>query len=352
MSAQAEVQPQQFLVDLTAQPERGAAPLNASLSAQFSLPWGQQVAAYQWTVDGQQVPGSHQYLVYQFLSPGSYQVGVTVQTDAGWQQTGTTTVTVDTDPASASVGDRPPRPVMPFAAEVLYDTNSLVSLAKAGLDEIGPIDASGAGLWFGALRDTTAWSALRSALALSEMASPPERAQQYRGYAAGWVRSASQWLLARQATVLSGISTQGRKDPGILLARDAAYVLALDYHLNGKVDSGRMAASILKRLADVIPSWPIVDRDGTRYSQNDDTYLTHWDAAGLWSDWYYLDLQETMPLPQAYDLIADTEVLPAAEADDVRSRLFGFIVRNVLRFQPSYGNMDGYPISDLFKYVR
>ncbi len=61
----------------------------------------------------------------------------------------------------------------------------------------------------------------------------------------------------------------------------------LDYYLRGEADaaspSGRLAAKLLLRLSEVVPAWPIIDRDGKCYEQNAKEYINReWHGAGLW----------------------------------------------------------------------
>jgi len=243
----------------------------------------------------------------------------------------------------------PRRPFLPFSAEFSGDRQYLEGLVRSGSAKIVKPALDGSNLWFGARRSDDAWDALRAALALTEVCQGAD-AEQYRNLAAGWVRDAAQWLLQHKAELLSKISANGRTDPGNELARDAAYLLSLDYYLNGRQDSGRLAATVLLRLSEVFPNWPFVQQDGKTYQQSDTDYYKRWDAAGLWNWWYYLDFSKSMPVARAYDLLADSGVFPSAWAKQVRKRLFEHQVEVLMRWSPCYSNMDGHLIKGLLAY--
>ena len=148
------------------------------------------------------------------------------------------------------------------------------------------------------------------------------------------------------------ITERGALDSPNRLMRDVAYDLARLYHLTGDAGAAHRTAVILARLAEVMPTWPLVTREGETRDQDDAVYRNAWDANGLWGGWFWSDISQGVPALRAFDLIHNSGamqelgVLERIERDLLRHNVehyferpmgLGNLLHYVLRSLPLYG---------------
>ncbi len=90
-----------------------------------------------------------------------------------------------------------------------------------------------------------------------------------------------------------------------LRSRDLCFEYALLYRLTAEPDWAKRSTAILLRFAEAVPQWSIF-QDSKQRSQTDLTYLKDPQARGLWGKWFYFDLEESLPLLRAYDIVRPT----------------------------------------------
>ena len=119
----------------------------------------------------------------------------------------------------------------------------------------------------------------------------------------------------------------------------------------GDPAAAERAATILARLADVMPAWPLVTPEGETRHQDDMAYRSGWNASGLWGGWYVSDLKNGLPLVRAFDLIHDSGAMQRLTA-------VGTIERNLIRHMAEHylagpmtlGNLSHYALQALPLY--
>ena len=152
------------------------------------------------------------------------------------------------------------------------------------------------------------------------------------------------YLDAPEQQILSQITERGALDKSNLLMRDVAYDLARIYHLSGDAVAAKRCAEILSRLADVMPKWPLVTREGETRHQDDAAYRGAWDANGLWGVWFWLDLRAGLPVVRAFDLIHNSGAMQRLGALEK-------IERNLLRYQVEHFLERPVSLSNLLDHV-
>lgn len=148
------------------------------------------------------------------------------------------------------------------------------------------------------------------------------------------------------------IDDRGALDPRNNGMKFQAYYYAMRYHVRGNEKDAERAVEILKRFAQVICQWPLVDRDGNVHSQNDVRYLRTWDANGLWGEWYYQDLWACQPLLWAWDLIGSSKALQEPGVSEyIEEDLLRYMVEHQFKYDPpTYGNLEHYILEGLIDF--
>lgn len=153
-----------------------------------------------------------------------------------------------------------------------------------------------------------------------------------------------------EAITRNGISPDesGKK---ILAVRDLAYDYALLWMLTGEQEYAGKSKAILFRLVEVIPHWPLYDRQGKPQAQDRVQYLRHAEANGLWGRWHPLDLARALPLLRAYDILRPS--LSEQEREDLETGLLIYHKELISRFTglaPLYHNLSGYHLIPLIQF--
>lgn len=146
-------------------------------------------------------------------------------------------------------------------------------------------------------------------------------------------------------------ATPGEQRENLLAARDLAYDYALLWLLTGKKEDSEKALAILRQFANVIPSWPLYSRKNTKHSQDDQGYLQHSEANGLWGRWHPLDLGDSVQLLRAYDILRP--VLTTEDRHLLEENLFLHHKRLLEKFTglwPLYHNLAGYHLVPLIRF--
>ncbi|MFA9479505.1 heparinase II/III family protein [Phycisphaerales bacterium AB-hyl4] len=141
------------------------------------------------------------------------------------------------------------------------------------------------------------------------------------------------------------ITTGGSRDEVNLAVRDAAYLLALRYYATGDEADADAVRRILLRFAEVVPEWPLWDRQGEQRAQDDARYFREWDGRGIWGTWFHMDLERTAGVLRAYDLVYDR--LSDDERSAIREGLFDHQVQLIERWPVAYTNMVAHRIIGL-----
>jgi hypothetical protein len=155
------------------------------------------------------------------------------------------------------------------------------------------------------------------------------------------------WTGKTDDELRSSINELGPRDETNIVARDAAYHLALLYHLTGETSYADKAEVLLARFAAVIPGWKVYRTHyGEEYlkhvhDQNSEGISRHWDAAGLWGTWIYLDPGAARPLAYAYDLIHDAGLMQERGSLAGIEHMLRLHVQLQVRYGRNLGNMDG-----------
>ena len=164
-------------------------------------------------------------------------------------------------------------------------------------------------------------------------------------------RIAGAYLEAPEQQILSHITERGALDKSNLLMRDLSYDFARIYHLSRDERAAQRCAMILSRLADVMPKWPLVTREGKTKDQDDKAYRMAWDANGLWGVWYWSDLGAGLPVARAFDLIHDSGAMQRLAAlDKIERDLIRYQVEHYLERPVSLGNLLHYVLRALPVY--
>ena len=158
----------------------------------------------------------------------------------------------------------------------------------------------------------------------------------------------AQYLAASDEELRGQITAGGMQDESNRVMRGVAFALAKIYHLTRDPAVARRTAVILARFAEVVPGWPLVDREGELKSQDDPEYLRRWNALGLWGEKVSVYAHSGIPLLRAFDLIYDSGVMQ--EMGVVEK-----IERDLIRHMPDYhlkrpvalGNMAYRPMEGL-----
>lgn len=148
------------------------------------------------------------------------------------------------------------------------------------------------------------------------------------------------------------IDDRGALNPRNNEMKFQAYYYAMRYYVQGNENDAHRSAAILKRFAEVITEWPLVDREGRVHSQDDIPYLRQWDANGLWGEWYYQDLWGCQPLLWAWDLIGNSKALQEPGVSEYIERdLLRYMVEHQFKYHPqTYGNLEHYILEGLIDF--
>src|SRR5262245_1716518 len=146
--------------------------------------------------------------------------------------------------------------------------------------------------------------------------------------------------------------------------------LAKCYSQTGDRAAAKVVARALLRYADVIVSWPLIDREGRPQRKID---FTAWDLGGLWGgDWVYLDLRRSANLARAFEMISGDESIDRLSREfgidvrtSIREKLLRYLVDYNLRFGRGkvlgtntqeaafpFSNMDPYRLQELIVFGR
>ncbi len=161
--------------------------------------------------------------------------------------------------------------------------------------------------------------------------------------------------LLPQAEALAAITKAGAQ-PGetatrLMASRDLAHALALRWLLLGDPEDARRSVELLNRFAEVVPHWPLYDRQSKPHTQDETSYLQHPEANGLWGRWHPLDFAGSFPLLRAYDIVRQT--LPAAESAALEEGLFihqKHLLDRTSGQTSRYTNLSGYHASGLARF--
>jgi hypothetical protein len=131
-----------------------------------------------------------------------------------------------------------------------------------------------------------------------------------------------------------------------------AYYYSLRYYIKKDEEDARRTIAILNRFAEVMPEWPLIDRDGKPHSQNEKSYLQHGDANGLWGEWYYMDPWASQPLLWAWDLIGASQAMKEpGVSQHIEEKLLRFMVEHQFKYSPpTYGNLENYILDGLVDF--
>jgi hypothetical protein len=150
----------------------------------------------------------------------------------------------------------------------------------------------------------------------------------------------------------SMVSQRGAADPSNPDMRDACRHLAMLRAMTGDRESGAAAVAILAAFAQAIPAWPLwLPYDApmekrTAHPQGSPVPYKDWQCSGLWGDWMYFDLEDAVPLAQAWRILKACGDLSDGETDAAIRRMLELHVTVQRRFSttPMYSNMDDYQI--------
>lgn len=149
------------------------------------------------------------------------------------------------------------------------------------------------------------------------------------------------------------IDERGVLNPGNLRLRDAAYQLALLAYVGDDSNAASRSIAILRRFADVLSKWPIVDREGKTHLQHDKSYYAQWDANGLWGVWFMSDMDASTPVLRAWDLLCATPEMKASGArEHIEKGFLRYIVEHNFEYPPEYGNLEHYIFRGLARFGR
>ena len=134
---------------------------------------------------------------------------------------------------------------------------------------------------------------------------------------------------------------------------DWAFYYALRYHVTRNEADARRAVALLTRFAEVVPRWPIRDREGRLQAQDDRVYTVRWDSNGLWGDWFYFDPERSLPWLWAWDLAGPSEAMRAPGVSArIEKDLLRFVVERQFENPPGYGNMDASLLEGVISFGR
>ena len=158
-------------------------------------------------------------------------------------------------------------------------------------------------------------------------------------------------LAAPDEQLAAQITERGALDQSNLLMRDVSYDLARVYYVSGDKEAARRTAVILARLAEVMPKWPLVTREGELRDQDDERYRLAWDANGLWGVWFVSDIAAGLPVVRAFDLIYDSGAMQEIGAlEKIERDLIRYIPEHYLERPPDLGNLTHYTLRTLPLY--
>lgn len=159
------------------------------------------------------------------------------------------------------------------------------------------------------------------------------------------------WVQAGDEELRAQITERGAQDASNLLMRDVAWDLARLSRLADDAGAAHRCAVILQRLAEVMPGWPLVTREGELRAQDDEVYRRAWDANGLWGVWFVSDLDAGLPVVRAFDLIHDTGAMQALGAlEQIERDLVRYVPEHYLERPVDLGNLTHYALRALPQY--
>lgn len=162
---------------------------------------------------------------------------------------------------------------------------------------------------------------------------------------------AAPWVAATDEQLRAQITERGAQDTSNLLMREVAWDLARLSRLADDAGAAHRCAVILQRLAEVMPSWPLVTRAGELRDQDDPAYRRAWDANGLWGVWFVSDLEAGLPVARAFDLIHDTGAMQALGAlEQIERDLVRYVPEHYLERPLDLGNLTHYALRALPQY--
>lgn len=161
----------------------------------------------------------------------------------------------------------------------------------------------------------------------------------------------ARWVAASDEELRAQITERGAQDASNLLMRDIAWDLARLARLADDAEAAHRCAVILQRLAEVMPDWPLVTREGELRDQDDEAYRRAWDANGLWGVWFVSDLDAGLPVARAFDLIHDTGAMQELGAlEQIERGLVRYIPEHYLERPLDLGNLTHYMLRALPQY--
>ncbi len=165
-------------------------------------------------------------------------------------------------------------------------------------------------------------------------------------------------LVSLSGNSWEGKAFQGADDPRWknYKARDAAFLLALRYHLSGQIVDAEKVKRVLLRFGEVMPGWELFTRDGTAFSEKRNgedwfaQYLKVRGANGLFGIWYPLEVMSAFPLAQAYALTANA--MSEGEAIAIQTNTLEPVVKTAERFSFGVHNLLIFHMQGLFSWGR
>ncbi len=147
------------------------------------------------------------------------------------------------------------------------------------------------------------------------------------------------------------ITENGAQDASNLAMRDFTWDLARIWRLSADQAAAHKCAVILQRLAQVMPTWPLVTREGELKDQDDEAQRRAWDANGLWGGWFVSDVYDGLPVVRAFDLIYDSGAMQDLGALELIDRdLIRYIPEHYFERPVDMGNITHYLLKSLPLY--
>ncbi|MBW1871265.1 MAG: heparinase II/III family protein [Deltaproteobacteria bacterium] len=169
------------------------------------------------------------------------------------------------------------------------------------------------------------------------------------------------YMSMSEAELCALITEEGGRGTNLTM-KQVAYDMARLYVKTGSDAYADNAVILLERFAEVVPNWPLLERDGVTQVPLDEVNWGAWDNGGLWGIWFHQDLETCVEIPLAYDFIAGSGAIErrsTATGRDVKllieDDLLRYMVDLNLRHQNgvyAYGNMGGNRINGIIPFGR
>lgn len=140
------------------------------------------------------------------------------------------------------------------------------------------------------------------------------------------------------------ITTEGATDTNTAMKTAAANLAAL-YQRTGNPACADRAVIVLERFAEVIPSWPLMSREG-KTTPLDRVDYSDWSLNGLWRRWYHYDLERAREFPLAYDWVSSSGAFERRSAETGRDTR-AFVEDNLLRYSVELNLRKSYFLMDM-----